>query len=575
MIKFLKAYLNKLKINNLFILIKESEINKIKIFILITLTILLTLSEFIFLSLIAIFTSAILNGEMTNNLILNNNYLSNIFDTNSSILILLIISFVFKSSLQAFKTFYISSFNGKIRKVFRIKLINNFLNSSQKTGVFSGKIFDLYYNSASVSSKVIINFFDLIINILFTLSALIILFSNFSFELLFMIIIIGFSYLYFLKFIKKYSYIFSKKNQIILQDISQKVSEILKGFREIRIYGIQKQTISNLHKSECKAVDITSKSVFLNGLPTLMPALILVCVIIYAFTLNNNINFSEQAPEIIILLIFVQRCGNFLGIIGSKITTIRLSKAHINHLLNGIITNNHPNNYKSKKIDINNVNSIKIQNLGFSYKEDTIFKESSFEIFPNKINLILGKSGSGKSTFFSLLLKENEINTGNILINKYNLQEISEDYLYKIISLIPQDPYIFSATIFENILIAKVNATREEVINATKFSGAYEFIKTLPNSFDTVLSEGAINLSGGQRQLLSISRAFLSDSKIILLDEPTNNLDKRGIQRLREILEKWRLNNKLILINTHDNRLINDNYQIYEIKNKKINQYPY
>jgi len=573
--KFLNKKFNIFKNNYLIALFKESEIDKSKLLILLSLTILLTLSELVFLGLIAIFTSAILNGEIPNNPILNNNYLSTIFKTNSSILVLLIISFIFKSTLQAFKTLYISRINGEIRKVFRIKIIDNFLNNSQKSGIFSGKIFDMYFNSAAVSSKVIINFFDLIINILFTLSALLILFSNFSFELLLMIIIIGVSYLYFLKVIKKYSHIFSQRNQLILQDISQKVSEILKGFREIRIYGINKRTISSLQKSESKAVDIVSKTVFLNSLPTLIPSLILVCLITYAFIQNNNFNFAEKAPEIIILLIIVQRCGNFLGIVGSKVTTIRLSKAHVNHLLNGIGEKNHPKIYESKKISIKQIASIKVKNLGFGYKKDMIFKESSFEIFPNKINLISGKSGSGKSTFFSILLKEKNIYQGNIFINNYNLSQISEDYLYKIVSLIPQDPYIFGATVFENILIAKANATKEEVINATKLSGAYEFIKTLPNSFDTFLSEGGINLSGGQRQLLSISRAFLSDAKIILLDEPTNNLDKISIQKLKVILEKWRQNNKLILINTHDNRLLDDNYQIYEIKNKKINKYPY
>ena len=112
-------------------------------------------------------------------------------------------------------------------------------------------------------------------------------------------------------------------------------------------------------------------------------------------------------------------------------------------------------------------------------------------------------------------------------------------------------------------------------MNATKFSGAYDFIKSLPNSLDTILSEGGINLSGGQRQLISISRSFLRDSPIILLDEPTNNLDEGGIKKLKIILEKWKKLKKLVIISTLDNRIIKNNYQIFEIKNKKINKYPY
>lgn len=554
-------------------LFKESELNNRSIFAIVSLTILLGISEFFFISLIAIFTNAIINGDIPKNLILNNDFLSNILKNSSNILTLLIVSFIIRTFLVSFKNIYISRLNGKIRKVFRIKVLNNFLNSTRKSGIYSGKIFDMYFQSSSVSSKVIISFFDLIINIFFTFSALFVLFLNFSYDLLFSILIIGIAYFFFLKFIKKHSSILSKKNQEVNQDISQKTSEILKGFREIQIYGIKSKTISKIESAENKSIDILSKSVFLNGLPALLPAFILVCVIVYASLKSNNFNFSEQAPNIIILVIFLQRCGSFLGIIGSKVTSIILAKAHIKHLLNGIKIKR-LEKIKHIKTDLKKIQSIKIENLNFSYSEKPILKNSSINISPNKINLILGKSGSGKSTLFSILLKENKINSGNIFINEYNLKNISEIDLYNSISLIPQDPYIFSSSIYENISIAKMDATAKEVINATKFSGAYEFIKKLPNSLDTKLSEGGINLSGGQRQLISISRAFLRNSQIILLDEPTNNLDEEGVQKLKNILEKWKEMKKLILISTHDKRIKNNDYQIFEIKNKKINKYP-
>ena len=558
---------------NVFIdLFKESELNNKSIFLLVSLTMLLGISEFFFVSLIAIFTTAIINGELPKNLLLNNDFLSNILESSSNILTLLILSFIIRTFLVSFKNIYISRLNGKIRKVFRIKILNNFLNSTRKSGIFSGKIFDMYFQSSAVSSKVIINFFDLIINILFTFSALFVLFLNFSYDLLFSIFIIGIAYFFFLKFIKKYSSILSKRTQEVNQDISQKTSEILKGYREIQIYGIKNKTISQIEASENNAIDILSKSVFLNGLPALLPAFILVCVIVYASLKSSNFNFSEQTPNIIILVIFLQRCGNFLGIIGSKITSLILAKAHVKHLLNGIKIKKYKT-IKPNKTDLKKIESIRIEKLNFSYNKELILKNSSIDISPSKINLILGKSGSGKSTLFSILLKENDINSGNIFINKYNLKYISEVDLYKTISLIPQDPYIFSASIYENISIAKLGATTKEVINATKFSGAYEFIKKLPNSLDTKLSEGGINLSGGQRQLISISRAFLRNSQILLLDEPTNNLDEEGIKKLKNILEKWKEMKKLVLISTHDNRIKNNDYQIFEIKNKKINKY--
>ena len=149
-------------------LLKESELEKKTIIGLIVLTILLGISELLFISLIAIFTNAIINGEVPKNLILNNNFLSSILNSNFTILIFLITSFIFRSVLLSFKTFYISRVNGNVRKVFRIKILKNFLNKTIKSGIYSGKIFDMYFQSSATSSKVIINFVDLIINILFS-----------------------------------------------------------------------------------------------------------------------------------------------------------------------------------------------------------------------------------------------------------------------------------------------------------------------------------------------------------------------------------------------------------------------
>ena len=188
---------------NVFIdLFKESELNNKSIFLLVSLTMLLGISEFFFVSLIAIFTTAIINGELPKNLLLNNDFLSNILKSSSNILTLLILSFIIRTFLVSFKNIYISRLNGKIRKVFRIKILNNFLNSTRKSGIFSGKIFDMYFQSSAVSSKVIINFFDLIINILFTFSALFVLFLNFSYDLLFSIFIIGIAYFFSLNLLK-------------------------------------------------------------------------------------------------------------------------------------------------------------------------------------------------------------------------------------------------------------------------------------------------------------------------------------------------------------------------------------
>ena len=116
-------------------------------------------------------------------------------------------------------------------------------------------------------------------------------------------------------------------------------------------------------------------------------------------------------------------------------------------------------------------------------------------------------------------------------------------------------------------------SSKNEVLNSIKISGAFEFINKLPDKLNTYLSEGGINLSGGQKQLISLSRIILTNPKAILLDEPTNNLDEKSINRLKELLKIWGQENKLILINTHDYRLISESYEKFEIKNKNINKF--
>ena len=112
----------------------------------------------------------------------------------------------------------------------------------------------------------------------------------------------------------------------------------------------------------------------------------------------------------------------------------------------------------------------------------------------------------------------------------------------------------------------------DEVIKATKISGAFDFINALPNKFNNYISESGIDLSGGQKQLISISRAVLRDSPIFLLDEPSNNLDKKAIKKLKQLFNIWKRNNKIVLISTHDSSLFDKDYRIYEIKNFNLEE---
>lgn len=139
----------------------------------------------------------------------------------------------------------------------------------------------------------------------------------------------------------------------------------------------------------------------------------------------------------------------------------------------------------------------------------------------------MGPTGAGKTTIINLLTKFYDIDSGEILIDGENIDQITRGSLRRSISMVLQDTYLFSETVRENIRYGRLDASDEEVIQAAKMANAHKFIMQLPDGYDTVLSDNGSNLSQGQRQLLAIARAVLSQASILILDEATSSIDTR------------------------------------------------
>ena len=166
-------------------------------------------------------------------------------------------------------------------------------------------------------------------------------------------------------------------------------------------------------------------------------------------------------------------------------------------------------------------------------------KGVSFEILPGKKNVLVGKSGAGKSTVFNLLLKFLQPTAGTIRINGQSLADLPPQLWYRWISWAPQKPYLFHDTIAQNIRLSKPEATDEEVVKACRMARLHDFIEQLPEQYNTVVGEQGARLSGGQAQRVALARAFLKDAPIILLDEPTSNLDPQLDAEVQEILKQF------------------------------------
>lgn len=195
-----------------------------------------------------------------------------------------------------------------------------------------------------------------------------------------------------------------------------------------------------------------------------------------------------------------------------------------------------------KSMGINN--SIVLEKVNFSYVENfPVLNNVSLEIEKGSTTAIVGSTGSGKSTLIKLLLRLYDVESGKIIFDEENIQDLNIHSLRKNIGLVSQDIFLFEGTVFENIAYGNLDATENEIWNAAKLSESDEFINLLPNQKDTIVGERGQKLSGGQRQRISIARAILKNPEILILDEATSAVDNEteaAIQRSLDTLKEGR-----------------------------------
>lgn len=198
-----------------------------------------------------------------------------------------------------------------------------------------------------------------------------------------------------------------------------------------------------------------------------------------------------------------------------------------------------------------------------------IFENLSFKIIPNTTVAFVGKSGSGKSTILNLMSKMYEVDEGSVLIDGININDFDKPSLRNNISLVNQFPYIFDMTIKENLLLAKNNATDEEIAQAIEKASLSEFVDSLPKKIDTKVGESGIKLSGGQKQRLAIARAFLRNSPIIIFDESTSSLDNFAQEDIKHSIDQMKGKSTIVIV-AHRLSTIRNVDKIFFLDNGKI-----
>lgn len=215
---------------------------------------------------------------------------------------------------------------------------------------------------------------------------------------------------------------------------------------------------------------------------------------------------------------------------------------------------------------------VKLQNVSFGYLPGkTILHDLSLHAEPGKMIAIVGPTGAGKTTIINLLMRFYDVDSGSVMVEDRDIREYTRKSLRAAYSMVLQDTWVFEGTIYDNISYGRDGATHEEVIEAAKAAHIHSFIKRLPQGYDTIISEDGGNISKGQKQLLTIARAMLYDSKILILDEATSNVDtnteKRIQKAMRELMKDktcFVIAHRLSTIKNADHILVVNNGDVIE-----------
>ena len=351
------------------------------------------------------------------------------------------------------------------------------------------------------------------------------------------------------------------------------LTEIFKGSKMIRIY--QKENKEN-EKARQVIDDLVEKNIKIGGVMIRATPImeILIGFMIAGFIIISGRLISSGE-------LGVNNFFSFLAAMMLAYQPIR-SLATINmSAFQGAAAFKRISKIIDKKIDIqenadnpqlNLKNSeIKFSNVGFKYEttHEKAIKNISFSIKGNTMTAFVGHSGAGKSTIINLLPRFYDPQEGKIEVDNQNIKNVSLKSLRKNLSMVSQDVILFDDTVKNNIAYAKDNASQAEIEKACKYAAADEFIKKLPQGYDTLIGENGVRLSGGQKQRISIARAILKESPIILLDEATSSLDADS----EEIVQNAILNltkNKTTLVIAHRLSTIHNADKIFVLKNGKI-----
>lgn len=362
-----------------------------------------------------------------------------------------------------------------------------------------------------------------------------------------------------------------KKLRTIQESKTGLTSELVRGIRDIKVLNanknILKQTSDKIEETTKEQVHIMNIRRFYSYIENNIRAISDLGLIIIGCYLYNQSLLT--IPTFVIIYNYQSKIKNLLtGVVRIAEYNKKFNVAA--DRIYEVIENDKFKKEQFGDIEVKKIEgNIKFKNVSFAYDKTPILKNMSFEITPNERVAFVGKSGAGKTTIFNLIARLYHTNKGEILLDNYNINELTRDAVRNNMSIITQNPYVFNFSIKDNLLLAKENATMKEIREACKLACIDDFIMTLPNKYETPVGENGIILSGGQKQRLAIARALLMKTEIILFDEATSALDNETQNKIQEAINNLK-GEYTILIIAHRLSTVIDCDRIFVVDNGKI-----
>ena len=373
-------------------------------------------------------------------------------------------------------------------------------------------------------------------------------------------------------FVKRSQKLFDLQQEMV-GELNGTTTELYGGFNEILLFNRQKDSCNRFSAVNQKMADAVFKAQFLSSLISPFVSLVTYLTIGSIAVMGSFfvINGSVTVGNLQAFIRYIWQINDPLSQVSQLSSQVQSAYAAMNRIFT-LLNETEEVQKGSVKIDVSQIQgNVTFDHVQFGYTDELLMKDVSFWVQSGQMVAIVGPTGAGKTTLMNLLLRFYDVNGGSIKIDGIDIRDMDRSDLRSLFSLVLQDTWLFSGSIFENIRYGSLTARKDEVVDAAKMANIHHYISTLSHGYDSMINEESNNISQGEKQLLTIARAILKNPRILILDEATSAVDTRLERMLQDAMQKvmagrtsFVIAHRLSTIRNADLILVVDNGNIIE-----------